>query len=621
MDRALQNTHSMRSLSSRVLPFLAALALAAGAAGCSWGVDGGGLDPLTPADHERYFPIAVGNHAELTCVDCHGAAESFREFTCVSCHEHSQELMDPTHLGFPDYLFDSPRCLTCHPRGNVLEEVEHDFFPIRGEAAAHEGISCASCHTDPANRKAVTCTGCHEHAVAPMAEMHNHMPDYLWSSPACLTCHPNSQPVGLLDHSSFFPIESGSIHEQRTCADCHTNQRDRTELGCITCHEGTHDEEPMADVHNGIPEYLWESASCFLCHPNAEHEGAIQHERWFPIATGQAHEVGRTIPDADPLIDATTIECASCHYDETDRSAVGCTDCHTHRRDVTDLTHTSIPDYAYESASCLFCHPNGDPTGYIQHDEIFPISLGTPHGDLECSDCHVNENAREDVACIACHEHDQAPMATVHQDIPGYTWDSPSCIGCHPNGAADGAIDHTFFPIGAGTAHEPATCNDCHIQPDDRSVVGCTGCHEHGVDPMGLIHAGMPDYLWDSPSCLTCHPSGQPVGLLDHTGFFPIELGTTHDHVECASCHIQPDDRTELGCIECHEGEHDQGPMNAAHDGVPAYQWQSSSCFLCHQQAQVPGEIDHEAFFPIVPPAAHADIACNECHTNPTNNA
>jgi hypothetical protein len=556
------------------------------------------LEPLKAEDHDRFFPIVGGNHDGVACIECHAPEQqSFKEFSCVGCHEHEQELMDTTHNGFEDYLYNSVSCYACHPRGDIGEEIPHLEFPIR-VPSPHADVSCAECHTDPNNREVIGCIGCHEHTVAPMGRVHNGMPDYQWQSNRCLFCHEGGINPGLLEHT-FFPTAAETVHEEVSCAECHAKQEAREQLACITCHE--HEQEPMDEAHGAINEYLWESASCFLCHPQAQVPGELLHD-FFPIQPPAAHE---------------GIGCIDCHADEENRSSTTCITCHDHEQTATDMIHAGIPDYAYDSPSCLFCHPGSEPTGLINHGDYFPIDPPAAHEEITCRECHLDPADRDAVGCISCHEHEQQPMATVHQDIDGYAWDSPSCLGCHPNAEPVGLVDHDFFPIAAPSQHSEVSCNECHIDDNDRSVVGCTSCHEHSVEPMAAVHTAMPDYAWDSVTCLTCHPSGIAPGLLDHSAFFPITNTDVHDEQTCLDCHASQTNRSELSCASCHE--HEQAPMAAAHDGIPGYTWSSNACFLCHRTAQVPGEIDHESFFPIDPPAAHEGIDCVDCHTNPND--
>ena len=67
-------------------------------------------------DHNA-FPIFNGEHAGLSCQDCHPVPGSFRQFTCISCHEHSQREMNNEHARVRGYAYQSSSCYSCHPNG------------------------------------------------------------------------------------------------------------------------------------------------------------------------------------------------------------------------------------------------------------------------------------------------------------------------------------------------------------------------------------------------------------------------------------------------------------------------------------------------------------------------
>jgi hypothetical protein len=52
---------------------------------------------------------------------------------------------------------------------------------------------------------------------------------------------------------------------------------------------------------------------------------------------------------------------------------------------------------------------------------------------LSCTDCHLTSNYRE-FSCLDCHAHEKTSMDNEHRDVSGYTYNSQSCYGCHPQG-------------------------------------------------------------------------------------------------------------------------------------------------------------------------------------------
>jgi len=71
-------------------------------------------------DHENRFPIASGPHEGLDCAECHIVPTDYRAFECILCHEHNRSDTDNDHsevTGQPPYVYASPNCYECHPRG------------------------------------------------------------------------------------------------------------------------------------------------------------------------------------------------------------------------------------------------------------------------------------------------------------------------------------------------------------------------------------------------------------------------------------------------------------------------------------------------------------------------
>jgi hypothetical protein len=85
----------------------------------------------------------------------------------------------------------------------------------------------------------------------------------------CLLCHTNDSwdDANFEDHDSFyFPIFSGT-HRGRWsgCETCHTNANDFGDFTCFACHD--HRQSEMDEQHHEVPEYIYESAACYSCHP------------------------------------------------------------------------------------------------------------------------------------------------------------------------------------------------------------------------------------------------------------------------------------------------------------------------------------------------------------------
>lgn len=68
-------------------------------------------------------------------------------------------------------------------------------------------------------------------------------------------------------------------------------------------------------------------------------------------------------------------------------------------------------------------------------------------------------------------------------------------------------FDHeTVFPLKTGEHHRNVDCNSCHGAFDTFTRYDCLGCHlAPDVDPK---HEGVAGYVYESPACYACHPTG-----------------------------------------------------------------------------------------------------------------
>jgi hypothetical protein len=69
-------------------------------------------------EHDRIFPIYSGRHRGewSRCAECHPTQSTFTVFTCLTCHQQAKT--DSQHRERRNYVYDSVRCLACHPRGS-----------------------------------------------------------------------------------------------------------------------------------------------------------------------------------------------------------------------------------------------------------------------------------------------------------------------------------------------------------------------------------------------------------------------------------------------------------------------------------------------------------------------
>jgi hypothetical protein len=299
-------------------------------------------------------------------------------------------------------------------------------------------------------------------------------------------------------------------------------------------------------------------------------------------------------------------DCNTCHGEFDTFKQFNCVACHEHSQELTDPVHVRVADYAWTGTACYDCHPDGAATA-VDHTQFFPIGQGTTHDGITCATCHLDPANRKNVDCISCHTHTAAQTDPIHNGIPGYAHTSPKCLECHPKGQVNG-IDHTFFPIGTGTVHTGLSCASCHPDRAHRKATDCTSCHTHAAAETNAIHASIPNYAYTSPKCLECHPQSTIPGI-DHTAFFPTQLGATHGGISCRQCHPDRANRQVLDCLTCHTAT----STDPRHTTVGGYARNSSTCVRCHAESQV-NLVSAHLPFSIRLGTKHYRTSCLTCH-------
>ncbi|MFQ5750968.1 MAG: cytochrome c3 family protein, partial [bacterium] len=345
-------------------------------------------------------------------------------------------------------------------------------FPLEDR---HQEEECTSCHNvENFSQVSSDCNSCHQDVH--QAKMGND----------CERCHTlqgweifNTEEI----HSnSQFPLMGR--HSLVDCQSCHQNQQQGDfallTTDCISCHQAQYLE---TENPNHVAGSF--STTCQECHDMNNWQPAFlpDHDAFFPIFSGEH--------------DGAWSDCAECHLSPVSFSDFSCLNCHEHNQPKMDEKHKGFTGYAYESNTCLSCHPTGSEADISEnHDaDFFPIFSGSHQGEWqECSECHVSPGTFNVVSCIDCHKHEQSKMDSKHSGITGYLYTTENCLLCHPSGEKGEFRDHDnlYFPIFAGTHQgEWAECASCHVNPGDRKAYSCLDCHEHSQSTMDTKHAGI----------------------------------------------------------------------------------------------------------------------------------
>ncbi len=427
-------------------------------------------------DHERETGVALaGAHRTAGCLLCHndrGPVQQFAARGCGGCHQ------DP-HLGRL-----GAGCADCHGERSWYPHeviVLHDRtrFPLVG---AHAAAACFRCHPGAqvgnfAGASAV-CSDCHAEQYAATSSPNHALVGF---SQQCDQCH---LPVGWqparFDHPASFPLSQG--HAGRACQECHTTPNAFAGLStdCASCHG-----DDFASTSEPSHAAAGFSTQCLDCHDTrAWPRSTWPHPPGFALTFGHA---GRRCVDchAGQVYAGTSGDCASCHLDT--------------------FQATQSPNHVLLGfgTDCAACHGTAGWRGAgIEHPASFPLENGH---QLACTQCHqVGGFQGLDPGCAACH----LPRYQATTMPPHAAFQLPTqCDACHGTTTWAQASWQHAFPIQGGR-HGGLSCFDCHNDPSNRPAFSCIDCHEHSQPEMADKHEDVPGYVWASPNCYQCHPTG-----------------------------------------------------------------------------------------------------------------
>ena len=420
---------------------------------------------------------------------------------------------------------------------------------------------------------------------------------------SCQTCHVSeSFKIIRFDHTTTdYPLEGR--HESVPCLSCHVVENfTKVDQQCFSCHQDVHEAKLGPD--------------CERCHTS---------QSWMIFDAEEIHERTRF-----PLLGRhILVDCETCHtgmpQNDFALNSASCESCHQQEYLAAQSPNHISSGFTTE---CESCHQMNSwrPAFLPDHDALFfPIFSGAHRGEWnDCSICHIDPMNNSVFSCFSCHEHNQQAMDSRHQGMAGYAYDSKTCLACHGSGEAGqfGEHDTQFFPIFSGShTNQWDGCGDCHTDATNRKIFSCVTCHDHSQELMDPKHQGITGYLFNSADCYSCHPTGLASDFREHdTQFFPIFSGThlnTWD--ECATCHTDAGNRQVFSCVTCHE--HSQDLMDAPHQGIQGYVFNSANCLSCHPTGEQGDFLEHDAqFFPIFS-GTHINTwdACATCHTDVNN--
>ena len=276
-----------------------------------------------------------------------------------------------------------------------------------------------------------------------------------------------------------------------------------------------------------------------------------------------------------------TLSCRECHLNLVfEGTPTDCEVCHWQRRQ-DDRYGLRL------GMRCSDCHtPQSwkkvDPAKW-SHETETGFRLEGSHRTLDCETCHGSSGfAPRPTACFSCHEADYLGTREPNHTEANFPTD---CAACHSQRAwEDASFAHTAFSLQG--QHASAACTDCHQNgvysgtPSD-----CASCHIDDYNSTTNPNHKAAGFPLDCSQCHGTTASGFDGANFSHD--FPIQSGR-HSGNSCSACHPSSNFQT-FSCFECHE----QSATTNRHNDVTGFQYSSPACYACHPQGSASPSAKH----------------------------
>jgi hypothetical protein len=536
----------------------------------------------------------------VSCDECHTSESAVRfdpiGLDCINCHNDDYLATNNPNHANAGYSMDCSECHNIFAFEWASTGISHDFFPLTD---GHEIADCAKCHgnNDYANASP-ECISCHQSDFTSTTTPDHEAIGFSTDCASCHTTNPGWNPAEFTDHDSQFPIYSGEHNgEWDACIDCHIQPNDISLFSCIDCHE--HNKQDMDEEHSGVNGYSYNSTSCLACHPTGSSDDEFNHNQTDFALTG-VHQ---------------TTECIECHSTGFVGTSSNCFDCHQDDFNQSiNPSHLTI-DLSTDCASCHTTDPEWNPATFSVHNEYYALNGAHAAIANDCATCHDGDYNNTPNSCFGCHETEYNQTTDPEHTALQFSTD---CVTCHTEVAWEpSTFDHDgqYFPIYSGEHNsEWDGCIDCHTNPSNYAEFTCITCHTN--PETDDEHPGVSGYMYNSPACFACHPTGEGEGFDHNLTAFP--LTGAHLSVDCLECHASGFEGTSPVCMDCHIIDFNQS-SNPNHVSLSI----STDCITCHttEPEWNPATFAvHNEYYALN--GAHAAIAndCASCHNGDYNN-
>jgi len=488
-------------------------------------------------------------------------------------------------------------CEECHNTDDWKIEIDtlkfnHSLteFNLVGQ---HNSVDCRNCHNSLLFSDIDSqCSLCHK-------DIHQNT-----VGNNCEDCHNSNSwlvhNINDIHLASRFPLEG--THKNLNCIDCHRSINnlvfDPLGVECVDCHRADYQSTKF-------PNHLTAgfSVDCQECHQINDFQWSdskITHD-FFPLING--HNIG---------------SCFDCHSDNSFQGLTqDCISCHQ-----SDYSSAVNPNHVNNSFStdCEQCHSlnsNWTPALFTNHDNIFQLVGAHKLIENDCNKCHETGYSNTPTQCYDCHKSNYENTTNPSHQSAGFGND---CETCHNSIAWEPASfdhDNQYFPIYSGEHNnEWNNCSDCHTNSTNFQVFECITCHEHNQNDMNDKHSGINGYAYESTACLSCHPTGEGEGGLNHS-LTNFPLSGAHITTDCSDCHLSGYEGTSTECSSCHLTEY-QNSVNPNHQQL-GLQQNCEECHTANPDWRPATFVIHNEYFQLE--GAHISISndCNSCHEGDYN--
>jgi len=383
-------------------------------------------------------------------------------------------------------------CENCHTAAGwrpirAVPEFDHDKtnYPLRG---MHEKVACVACHAKPVfTNVGKNCADCH-------ADIHRRQ-----MGSNCEQCHTvkgwDIAVQQVKDHQNRFPLFGA--HAAVPCEECHKGAATGIFYGlsteCDSCHLKDWQQTNNPPHPSAGPAFA--PGKCQGCHNFDSWLGAkFDHSTTgFLLTNGHAN-----------------VPCASCHINNNYNLQIGPNDCGNAQCHLTTWQQTNNPPHpqagpGFAASLCSNCHNTTAWTNVAFDHSITGFLLTNGHANLQCTQCHINNNynlqvAPNDCGNSQCHLTDWQKTNNPVHSTSGAAFAAANCANCHTTvGWNSASFDHSvtgFTLTGTHMSPNPTPCASCHVNNNyTLNSTDCMGCHQSAWNSTQTLGGNVPNHI------------------------------------------------------------------------------------------------------------------------------